>query len=53
MCLVCLADSCSYWNLADDANMRDVLLAVRADESNHRDVNHVLAGVDSHSRSPI
>ena len=29
-----------YWNLADDARLRDVILAVRADECAHRDVNH-------------
>ena len=30
----------SYWNLADDATLRDVIIAVRADECAHRDVNH-------------
>jgi len=29
-----------YWNLAQDARLRDVLVAVRADEAEHRDVNH-------------
>jgi ubiquinol oxidase len=33
----------SYWNLPDDARLRDVLLAVREDEAEHRDVNHQLA----------
>lgn len=32
-----------YWKLADDAKLRDVVLAVRADEAQHRDVNHELA----------
>lgn len=32
-----------YWNLADDARLRDVVLVVRADETHHRDVNHGLA----------
>lgn len=32
-----------YWGLADDARLRDVVLAVRADEANHRDVNHRFA----------
>jgi len=32
-----------YWKLADDAMLRDVVLAVRADEAHHRDVNHGLA----------
>jgi ubiquinol oxidase len=29
-----------YWNLAQDAKLRDVIIAVRADEAEHRDVNH-------------
>jgi len=29
-----------YWNLPEDARLRDVILAVRADECAHRDVNH-------------
>jgi ubiquinol oxidase len=32
-----------YWQLADDATLRDVVLVVRADEAHHRDVNHSLA----------
>jgi ubiquinol oxidase len=32
-----------YWQLADDARLRDVVLAVRADEAGHRDVNHGFA----------
>ena len=33
----------TYWNLENDARLRDVLLAVRDDEAEHRDVNHKLA----------
>ncbi|ORX89048.1 alternative oxidase [Basidiobolus meristosporus CBS 931.73] len=29
-----------YWNLTQDATLRDVVLAVRADEALHRDTNH-------------
>lgn len=29
-----------YWNMPEDATLRDVILAVRADEAHHRDVNH-------------
>ncbi|QKS00536.1 oxidase [Sphingomonas sp. CL5.1] len=29
-----------YWNLAEGARLRDVVLVVRADEAHHRDVNH-------------
>ncbi len=32
-----------YWKLGADARLRDVVLAVRADEANHRDVNHAFA----------
>lgn len=32
-----------YWKLAPDARLRDVVLAVRADEAGHRDVNHAMA----------
>jgi ubiquinol oxidase len=32
-----------YWQLPDDARLRDVVLMVRADEAHHRDVNHGFA----------
>lgn len=32
-----------YWGLPADARLRDVVIAVRADEAGHRDVNHALA----------
>jgi ubiquinol oxidase len=32
-----------YWNLSDDAMLRDVVIVVRADEAHHRDVNHGFA----------
>ena len=32
-----------YWNLRSDASLRDVVLAVRADEAGHRDKNHEFA----------
>jgi ubiquinol oxidase len=32
-----------YWQLPADARLRDVVLAVRADECEHRDVNHGFA----------
>lgn len=32
-----------YWQLPKDATLRDVVLAVRADEAHHRDVNHSFA----------
>ena len=32
-----------YWKLSPDARLRDVVIAVRADEAGHRDVNHAFA----------
>lgn len=32
-----------YWKLAPDARLREVIIAVRADEAGHRDVNHRFA----------
>ncbi|KXS22212.1 alternative oxidase [Gonapodya prolifera JEL478] len=42
-----------YWNLKDDAKLRDVVLAVRADEAAHRDVNHHLADRLIHAREDL
>lgn len=33
-----------YWKLAPNARLHDVIVAVRADEARHRDVNHGFAG---------
>ena len=32
-----------YWHLDPDARLREVIVAIRADESRHRDANHDLA----------
>lgn len=32
-----------YWNLGPDARLRDVIIAVRADEQGHSEVNHEFA----------
>ena len=32
-----------YWQLPQDARLREVIIAVRADEAKHRDVNHGFA----------
>lgn len=32
-----------YWNLGPDARLREVIIAIRADETHHRDVNHRLS----------
>lgn len=31
-----------YWQLGPDAHLTDVIIAVRADEAEHRDVNHMI-----------
>jgi ubiquinol oxidase len=40
-----------YWSLPDDATLRNVVLAVRADEAHHRDVNHNFSS--ELSRKPV
>ena len=42
-----------YWKLPADAKMIDVVLAVRADEANHRDVNHTFASLKQDDRNPF
>ncbi|MEM6906952.1 MAG: alternative oxidase, partial [Pseudomonadota bacterium] len=32
-----------YWKLPPDARLREVVIAVRADEAHHRDTNHAFA----------
>ena len=43
----------AYWRLPETAMMRDVLLAIRADEAIHRDVNHVLASIKKTDKNPF
>lgn len=35
----------AYWNLPADAKLREVVIAVRQDEMEHRDVNHDFANI--------
>jgi ubiquinol oxidase len=51
-----------YWKLPPDATLRDMVIAVRADEMRHRDVNHGFAakldrpgqpGRDLHGDAPV
>jgi len=42
-----------YWRLPADAKMRDLFLAVRADEAIHRDVNHTLAVLPDNVKNPF
>ena len=39
-----------YYTLKEDARLRDVVLAVRADEQGHADVNHSIADTLTHTK---
>ncbi|MEY2757363.1 MAG: hypothetical protein RIR33_1141 [Pseudomonadota bacterium] len=41
-----------YWRMAPDATLRDLVIAVRADEIKHRDVNHSFAERLDATRTP-
>jgi len=43
----------NYWKLPPTASMRDVILVIRADEANHRLVNHTLASMDLKKKNPF
>ncbi|KAJ3188058.1 inducible alternative oxidase 2 [Irineochytrium annulatum] len=43
----------SYWRLAEDATVKDVVAAVRADEADHRDTNNLLAGLKPDDPNPV
>lgn len=40
-----------YWQLPSDARLRDVIIAVRADEAEHRDVNHGMVAMIDDKRA--
>jgi len=42
-----------YWRLKENATMKDVILAIRADEANHRDVNHTLSSLPADAVNPF
>ena len=43
----------NYWKLGEDAMMRDVILAIRADEAHHRSVNHTLGDIGGKQKNPF
>jgi len=43
----------TYWKLSDKALMRDVILAIRADEAHHRVVNHTLGDLNLDKPNPF
>lgn len=42
-----------YWKLAQNATMRDLVLAVRADEAAHSHVNHTFASMPANQDNPF
>jgi len=43
----------SYWRLPKEATIKDMMLAIRADEANHRDVNHTFANIPLDQTNPF
>ena len=41
-----------YWNLPQDARLREVVIVIRQDEANHRDTNHGFANAIAEGRHP-
>jgi len=42
-----------YWRLPENATIKDVLYAVRSDESTHRFVNHSLGNLEPNDVNPF
>ena len=42
-----------YWKMDEDATIRDVLLAVRADEASHAHVNHTFSSMGTTQKEPV
>ncbi|ELT97860.1 hypothetical protein CAPTEDRAFT_122794 [Capitella teleta] len=42
----------NYWRLSQEATMKDVVLAIRADEAHHRVVNHTLSSMRHDDYNP-
>mmetsp|Transcript_3692 Transcript_3692/g.8170 ORF Transcript_3692/g.8170 Transcript_3692/m.8170 type:complete len:482 (+) Transcript_3692:122-1567(+) len=42
-----------YWHLGEEGTVLDVMRAVRADEAEHRDVNHAVSGVAHDTVNPL
>jgi len=43
----------SYWKLGEHGTILDLMYAVRADEAEHRDVNHLLSGMGPNQINPL
>ena len=42
-----------YWHLGEDGTVLDMMYAIRADEAEHRDVNHVVSGLAEDQPNPL
>lgn len=42
-----------YWHLGEEGTVYDVMKAVRADEAEHRDVNHAVSGIPDDTVNPL
>jgi len=42
-----------YWKLPENASIRDVFCAIRADEAHHRDVNHTFSELKPYDSNPF
>ncbi|KAJ8598290.1 hypothetical protein CTAYLR_005990 [Chrysophaeum taylorii] len=43
----------AYWHLGENGTVLDLMKAIRADEANHRDVNHLAAGIKPGQINPF
>jgi hypothetical protein len=43
----------SYWKLGEEGTVLDLVRAVRADEAEHRDVNHLVCGMKEGQVNPL
>jgi len=43
----------SYWKLGEDGTVLDLMYAVRADEAEHRDVNHTCSTLEDGVQNPV
>lgn len=42
-----------YWRLGENGTVLDMIYAIRADEAEHRDVNHVCSGIKEGQINPL
>mmetsp|Transcript_1756 Transcript_1756/g.4099 ORF Transcript_1756/g.4099 Transcript_1756/m.4099 type:complete len:259 (+) Transcript_1756:747-1523(+) len=43
----------SYWHLGENGTVLDLMYAVRADEAEHRDVNHLCSSMEDGMQNPV